>query len=350
MESIVYRLRIKAPVIELFTEEAMRLHRRQFLNLAASAAALPGVSRIARAQSYPTRPIRLVIPFPPGGVNDAIGRPWADKVKGFLGTVVVENQGGAGGSTGTAAVARARPDGYTILIGGTTVLVVNPAASSRSLYDPINDFVPIAILGTNPSSITVHPAQPFRTLHELVAHAKTNPGKLSYGSSGVGTINHLVGERLKFLTGTDIAHIPYRGAGPAMADLISGHIPMLVHGINEQAIELHRTGKVCILAVTGATRLAEAPDIAAVAEAGFPGMVSHVFAGLFAPKGTPKAIVDKIAEATRKAMADQDLQRMFTNAGIEPDLDASPQRAQRLLEDEIAHWTPVIKAIGLKLD
>jgi tripartite-type tricarboxylate transporter receptor subunit TctC len=166
----------------------------------------------------------------------------------------------------------------------------------------------------------------------------------------VGTINHLVGERLKFLTGTDIAHIPYRGAGPAMADLISGHIPMLVHGINEQAIELHRTGKVRILAVTGATRLAEAPDIPAVAQAGFPGMVSHVFTGLFAPKGTPNAIVDKIAEATRKAMADQDLQRMFTNAGIEPDLHASPQKAQRLLEDEIAHWAPVIKAIGLRLD
>jgi hypothetical protein len=128
-------------------------------------------------------------------------------VKGFLGTVVVENQGGAGGSTGTAAVARAQPDGYTILLGGTTVLVVNPAASSRSFYDPIKDFVPIAILGTNPGSITVRPTQPIRTLNELVAYAKTNPGKLSYGSSGVGTINHLVGERLKLLTGTDIAHI-----------------------------------------------------------------------------------------------------------------------------------------------
>ena len=327
----------------------MKLPRRQFL-LAAGAAALPAVSRIARAQTYPTRPIRLIIPFPPGGVNDAIGRPWADKVKGFLGTVVVENQGGAGGSTGTAAIARARPDGYTILVGGTTVLVVNPAASSRSLYDPIKDFMPIAILGTNPSSITVHPAQPFRTLNELVAYAKTNPGKLSYGSSGVGTINHLVGERLKLQTGTNIAHIPYRGSGPAMADLISGHIPMLVHGINEQAIELHRTGKVRILAVTGATRLAEAPDIPAAAEAAFPDMVSHVFTGLFAPKGTPKEIVDKLAEATRKVIADQELQRMFTNSGIEPDLDASPQKAQRLLEDEIARWTPVIKAIGLKLD
>jgi tripartite-type tricarboxylate transporter receptor subunit TctC len=271
-------------------------------------------------------------------------------VKGFLGTVVVENQGGAGGSTGTAAVARARPDGYTILLGNTSVLVVNPAASSRSLYDPIKDFMPIAILGTNPSSIAVHPTQPIRTLNELVAYAKSNPGKLSYGSSGVGTLNHLVGERLKLLTGTNIAHIPYRGAGPAMADLISGHVPMLVHGINAQAIELHRTGKVRILAVTGATRLAGAPDIPAVAEAGFPDMFSHYFTGLFAPKGTPKMIVDELAEATRKAIADQELQRVFTNSGIEPDLDASPQKAQRLLEDEIARWTPVIKAIGLRLD
>ena len=328
----------------------MSLHRRHFVNLAVGAAALPLMPYIARAETYPTRPIRLVIPFPPGGINDAIGRPWAEKVKGFLGTVVVENQGGAGGSIGTAAVARARPDGYTILVGGTTVLVVNPAASSRSLYDPIKDFMPIAILGTNPSSITVHPAQPIRTLNELVAYAKTNPGKLSYGSSGVGTINHLVGERLKLQTGTDIAHIPYRGSGPAMADLISGHVPMLVHGINEQAIELHRTGKVRILAVTGATRLAEAPDIPAAAEAGLPDMVSSVFTGLFAPKRTPKVIVDKLAEASRKVIADQELQRMFTNSGIEPDLDASPQKAQRLLVDEIARWTPVIKAIGLKLD
>ena len=325
-------------------------HRRQFLHLAAGAVALPAMWRIARAQSYPTRPIRLIIPFPPGGVNDAVGRPWAEKVKGFLGTVVVENQGGAGGSTGTAAVARARPDGYTVLVGGATVLVVNPAASSRLLYDPIKDFAPIAILGTNPISITVHPAQPIRTLNELVAYAKANPGKLSYGSSGVGTINHLVGERLKLLTGTEIAHIPYRGVGPGMADLISGHIPMLVHGINEQAIELHRTGKVRMLAVTSVTRLAAAPDLPAVAETEFPGMVSHNFTGLFSPKGTPKAIIDQIAEATRKAMANQELQRIFIDSGIEPNLDASPQKAQRLLEDEIARWTPVIRAIGLKID
>jgi tripartite-type tricarboxylate transporter receptor subunit TctC len=271
-------------------------------------------------------------------------------VKGFLGAVVVENQGGAGGSVGTAAVARAQPDGYTILLGGTTVLVVNPAASSHASYDPIKDFMPIAILGTGPSCISVHPTQPFGILNDLVAYANANPGKLSYGSSGVGSINHLVGERLKHLTGIDIAHIPYRGAGPAMADLISGHIPMLVHGINAQAIELHRTGKVRILAVTGATRPAGVPDIPAVAEAGLPDMVSFVFTGLFAPKGTPKAIVGEIAEATRKVMADQELQQMFTNSGTEPDLDASPQKAQRLLEDEIARWAPVIRAIGLKLD
>ena len=328
----------------------MKLQRRQFLHLATGAAAVPALSRFASAQAYPTRPIRLVIPFPPGGGNDAIGRPWADRVKRFLGTVVVENQGGAGGSVGTAAVARAQPDGYTILLGGTSVLVVNPAASSHSLYDPIKDFMPIAILGTNADCISVHPAQPFATLNDLVAYAKANPGKLSYGSSGVGTINHLVGERLKLLTRADIAHIPYRGAGPAMADLISGHIPMLVHGITQQAIELHRTGKVGILAVTGATRLAGAPDIPAVAEAGLPDMVSSIFFGLFAPKGTPKMIVEDLAEATRKVVADQELQRMFTNSGIEPDLEASPQKTQRLLEEEIARWTPVIKAIGLKLD
>jgi tripartite-type tricarboxylate transporter receptor subunit TctC len=209
--------------------------------------------------------------------------------------------------------------------------------------------MPIAILGTNPNCISVHPTQPFGTLNDLVAYAKTNPGKLSYGSSGVGSINHLVGERLKLLTGTDIAHIPYRGSGQSMADLISGHVPMPVHGITGQAIELHRTGKVRILAMTGATRLAGAPDIPAVAEAGLPDMVSFVFTGLFAPKGTPKVIVDQLAEATRKVMADQELQRMFTNSGIEPDLDASPQKAQRLLEDEIARWTRLIPLTQVRL-
>jgi tripartite-type tricarboxylate transporter receptor subunit TctC len=326
-----------------------KLPRRQFLYLA-GAAALPAMSRIANAQGYPSRPIRLVVPFPPGGVFDATGRPWAEKVKPHLGTIVIENIGGAGSSLGTAAVARASPDGYTILLGGNAGLVINPIASTKSPYDPIKDFEPIIVLGRNPTLIDVHPSQPFHSLKELVDYAKANPGKLSYGSSGVGSVNHLIGELLKLQTGTEIAHVPYRGAGPALTDLISGHIPILVQSVSGQAIELHNTGKLRILAVTSTTRLSAVPAIPTVGEAGLPGLTSQNFIGLFAPKGTPKAVVEQIAQATRTAMADKELQRMFTASGFEPDLDSSAEKARRLLEQEMVKWAPVIKAIELKLD
>jgi tripartite-type tricarboxylate transporter receptor subunit TctC len=328
----------------------MQLARRHFLHLAAGAAALPAISRFAYSQGYPSHPIRLVIPFPPGGVFDSTGRPWAEKAKAHLGTIVIENIGGGGSSLGTAAVARAQPDGYTILLGGFGGLVVNPMASAHSQYDPLSDFEPIALLGTNPSLIDVNPSQPFHTLKELIDFAKANPDKLSYGSAGTGSFNHLVGELLKSRTGTQITHVPYRGAGPALADLIGGHIPMLVQSVTGQAIEMHKAGKMRILAVTSRRRLAAAPQIPTAAEAGFPDLVVQNFIGLFAPKGTPKPIVEQIAQITRAAIADQDLQRTYTNAGFDPDLDSTPERTKDFLGEEIARWTPIMKAIGLKLD
>src|SRR5689334_17369220 len=175
----------------------MTLPRRTFLHLLAAAASLSAGSRMAQAQAYPVRPIRLVIPYPPGGVYDATGRLWAEKVKARLGTIVIENIGGAGSTRGTAVVARATPDGYTILLGGNSGLVINPVASTETLYDPVKDFEPIAMVGQNPTLIEVHPSQPIHSLKELADFAKQNPGKLSYGTSGVGTTNHLVGEMFK---------------------------------------------------------------------------------------------------------------------------------------------------------
>jgi len=309
------------------------------------------VPRSSAAQDkYPDRPIRLVIPYPPGGVYDSTGRPWADRAKSILGTIVIENIGGAGSSLGTAAVARAKPDGYTILLGGNSGLVVNPTASTRSPYDPVKDFEPIAVVGRNATFINVHPAQPIHSLKELADYARANPGKLSYGSSGVGTPNHLIGELFKSLSGTDIAHVPYRGAGPALTDLISGHIPMMVQSVTSQAIEMHNTAKQRILAVTSDTRLESAPNIPTVAEAGMPGLAATQFLGLFAPRGTPKAIIEHIARSARQAMADKELQRMFVTAGFEPELDPSPEKTRRTLEAEFVKWTPVIRSIGLKLD
>ena len=208
----------------------------------------------------------------------------------LLGTVVVENQGGGGSSLGAAAAARADPDGYTVLLAGPGALVVNTVAASRPLYDPVRDFEPIALMVRNTFAIIVHPSLPVQTLAELIDYARKNPGKLSYGSAGVGSLNHLTGELLKSLTGTaDIVHVPYRGAAPAIADLISGQIPMAMPSVTRQAIELHRSGKVRMLAVTSQGRLVGAPEIATAVEAGVPGMVSDSFIGLFAPRGTPVA-------------------------------------------------------------
>ena len=225
-----------------------------------------------------------------------------------------------------------------------------PVASTETLYDPVKDFQPIAMVGQNPTLIEVHPSQPIRSLKELADYAKANPGKLSYGTSGVGTTNHLVGEMFKSLTGTDIAHVPYRGSGPSMTDLLGGHIPMLVQSVTGQALELHRTGKVRILAVTSDRPLTAAPSIPTVHQAGFPGLASQNFIGLFAPKGTPSEAVERVAQATRDTMADPEVQQLFIAAGFEPETDSSPQQAHDLLDREIAKWAPVIKALGLKLD
>lgn len=325
------------------------MKRRDLLALVAVALSASVLAQQAPAQSkYPDRPIRLIVPFAPGGLYDGTARPWVESAKPHLGTIVAENMGGGGGSLGAAAVARAQPDGYTILFGGTPMLVVHPIASTRLPYHPVKDFEPIAIIGYNATLIGVHPSLPVRTLQELADHAKANPGKLSFGTSGTGSMNHLVGERFKVLTGTDIPHVPYRGAGPAMTDLISGHIPMLVQSAGAHAFEMHKAGKLRILASTGAKRVV--PDIPTVAEAGFSGLTSQNFIGLYAPKGTPQAIVEQIAEASRKAVADKDLQRMFTASGFTPDFESTPKKTERLLADEIAYWTPVIRAIGLKLD
>ena len=341
-------------VIEIWTltRKDPMMKRRDVLTLCLAAVAeqaLPTSAAYAQSR-YPERPIRLVVPFPPGGIYDAVGRPWAERMKTLLGTIVVENQGGAGSSLGAAAVARSQPDGYTILLGGISALVINPVAASRPPYDPVRDFEPIAILGYSTPTILVNPSLPVRNLSELIAHAKANPGKLSYGSSGVGSINHLCGELLKSLSGIDIPHVPYRGGGPAMTDLIAGQIEVNVQSISSQVIELHRAGKLRMLAVTSPGRLEAAPDIATAVESGLTGLVAQQFIGLFGPRAMPKFAIDRIAEATHKALGERGLQQQFIAAGFEPALDIGPEQTRRVVADEIVRWTPLIKSIGLKLD
>jgi tripartite-type tricarboxylate transporter receptor subunit TctC len=292
-----------------------------------------------------------VIPFPPGGGFDAVGRPWAEKIKPLLGTIVVENQGGGGSSLGAAAVARARPDGYTILLGGSSTHITEALLKNRPLYDPLKQLEPISNVAVSPFALAMHPSVPAQTLMEFIAYVKANPGKLSYGHAGVGSLNHLTGELLKSLAGIPgLVQVPYRGSGPATTDTLAGQVALVTPAVTAPLLEYHRTGKLRILAVTSPARLIAAPEIPTAVEAGVTGMVSQQLIGLFAPTGTPRVIIEQIARANRTALAERTYQHMLIEAGFEPDVDSTPEKFQRVLEEDIARWTPVVKAIGVKLD
>jgi len=226
--------------------------RDLIITLGSAALAARGLAATtARAAStYPERPVRLIIPFPPGGGFDAIGRPWADRIKPLLGTIVVENQGGGGSSLGAASVAHSSPDGYTLLLGGSSTHVTEAILKTRPLYDPMKDLDPISNIAVSPFALAVHPSIPAGTLSEFIDYNKANPGKLSYGHAGVGSLNHLTGELFKSLAGLpDLLQVPYRGSGPAIADALAGHVSMVVPAMTGQMIEFHRTDKLRILVV-----------------------------------------------------------------------------------------------------
>lgn len=329
------------------------MKRRDLLGLGLAsftAGALTPLSAFAQGK-YPERPIKLLVPFSAGGVNDVVARQWAERVKTLLGTVYVENQGGGTGTIATGEGARARADGHTILVGSTSTMVLNPMTMAKVPYDPAKDFTPLGIIAVSTTSIVVHASVPVKTLKELIAYAKANPGKLSYGSAGIGTMSNLSGELFKQLTGlSDLVHVPYKGAGPGITDLVSGHIPMMTPNITGQLLELHRAGKIRILAVNGPQRLSAAPDIPTAIEEGVPNMIGLLFLGLFVPAATPKAIVDQITAATHKAMADPEFQKVLTDAGLEAIPDSNSEKAKRFMDEEIARWGPVVKAVNLKVE
>ena len=290
------------------------------------------------------------MPWAPGGVNDAAARPWAEKVRATLGTVTIENIGGAGGVVGATAAARAAPDGYTLLLGGGATHVINPVAT-KTQYAPVKDFAAISILSISGVAIALHPSLGINTLKDFIAYAKANPGKLSYGTPGTGSAAHLGGEMFKFLAGVqDIVHVPYRGGGPALNDLVGGQIVVAALNVTGQILELAKAGKIVLLCISTPQRLSAAPDLPTGEEAGVKDFVAVNFAGIFAPSKTPQAAIVKITEATRAAMADADYLRILAASGFEPSPDTTPEKASRFVNDEIARWTPVIKAIGFKLE
>ncbi|MBI3043966.1 MAG: tripartite tricarboxylate transporter substrate binding protein [Betaproteobacteria bacterium] len=326
------------------------MNRRKLLAYAlTAAAALSPLGAHAQAQ-YPARPIRLVVPFPPGGVMDIVARLWSGKVGPSLGTIVVDNRAGAGGTVGAGEVARSQPDGYAILVGNTSTQVLNPAVMSRPPYNPVRDFVTIDIVAITATSIMIHPSLPARNLKELIAYARANKGRLSYGSAGAGTITHLAGEMFKQRAGgLEILHVPYKGVGLAVNDLVSGYIPMMTPNVNAQLLNLHEAGKVRILSVNAPARLKAAPAIPATIEF-LPDMIAQLFIGLFVPAGTPPSVVERISQVSRRALADESFQKTLIKSGFEPVLDSSPEKAQRFVNQEHDRLMPVIKATGFKLN
>ncbi|HEV7803479.1 MAG TPA: tripartite tricarboxylate transporter substrate binding protein [Burkholderiales bacterium] len=304
----------------------------------------------ASAQKFPERPLRLVVPFAPGGVNDIIGRKYAQEMTRVLGqNVIVENKAGASGAIGSADVARAKPDGHALLIANTTTHVINPISMSNLSYDAVKDFAPIAVITVVPTGVAVHPSLPARNLKQLVAFAKANPGKLSYGSAGTGSITNLTGELFKKVGGRlDIVHVPYKGAGPGLQDLVAGHIPMYTPTISAAPLAYHKEGRIRMLAICSEKRLSAANDIPTVIEAGMPEMVVYAFNAILTTAGTPKAVVDQLHQATLKVMAEAEFQDFLRKAGAEPVTDSSPDKTARFLRNEIVRWTPVINEAGLK--
>jgi tripartite-type tricarboxylate transporter receptor subunit TctC len=303
----------------------------------------------ASAQDYPTRPITLVVPFPPGGSTTIVARIVADKMSEALGqSIVIDNRGGAGGTVGSRAVAKSPADGYTILLGYTGTLAIGPTLYGNAGYDPRADFAPIGRIGTAPNTLVVHPSLPVHSVAELIAYAKANPGKLNYGSAGIGTVSHVCGEYFATAAGVKITHIPYKGTGPAIIDLLGGHIPMAfapVPATHENA----RTGKLRMLAVTSAVRSTLLPDVPTIAEAALPGFEAVLRYGLVAPPGTPRAIIEKLNGALNSALASEEVRSRLAIDGAEP-LPSTPAQYADDIDREETQWSKVVKASGAKAE
>ena len=302
----------------------------------------------AGAQSYPARPVTLVVPFPPGGGNDALARTVAERMSKSLGQqVVVDNRGGAGGTVATRAVARTAPDGYTILLAYTGTLAINPSLYSNVGYDPRKDFVPIGLIAALSSVLTVHPALPARSVAELIAYAKANPRKIDYAFVP-GTVGHITTELFAKTADIDITRIPYKGNGPAMADLVGGHVSMMFLSI--LPVLGHVKGETLrALAVTNPERSKLLPEVPTIAESGLPGFSAAIRYGLVAPAGTPRAIVERLNKELQAALAADDLRARLASEGAVP-LPGTPEDYAAEIDREEAKWGALVKQLNLKIE
>lgn len=329
----------------------MKLPRRRFLHLAAGAAALPAVSRAVRAETYPLRPITMIVPYPAGGPTDSVARIVAEGMKASLGqSLVLENVGGASGNIGVGRAARAAADGYMLIIGQWNTHVANGALYALT-YDVVKDFEPLALLVTFPYVAVAKRTIPANDLNELIAWLKANPGKASQGSSGVGGLSHISGVLFQKLTGTHFEHVPYRGSAPAMQDLLGGQIDLM---FDAPAITLPqiRAGAIKAYAVMARSRVAAAPNIPTVDEAGLPGLYALNWFALWAPKGTPKNIVARLNGAILDALADSALRERLADLGFEiaPREQQTPEALGAFQKAEIEKWWPIIRAADIKVE
>jgi len=329
----------------------MNLPRRKLLQLAAGAAALPAISPVAWAQTYPARPITIVVPYAPGGPTDVIARILAERMRASLAqTVIVENVTGANGTIGVGRVARAAPDGYTLSIGHWSTHVVNGAIYQLN-YDLLNDFAPISLIATNSYFIVVRKSVPANDLKGFIAWLKANPDKASEGTAGAGSPQHVGGIFFEQATGTRFQFVPYRGAAPAMQDLLAGQIDLIIDDPTDSLPQL-RAGAIKAFAVTAKTRLAAAPDVPTVDEAGLPGFYFSRWHGLWAPRGTPADIIRKLNGAVVAALADAGARARLNELAQEifPPAQQTPEALGALQKAEIEKWWPIIKAANIKAE
>jgi len=313
--------------------------------LAALLLSLPALSQDA----YPSRPIRLVVPYAPGGVSDITGRIVAQKMTELIGqTVVVENRAGAGGMVGTGAVAKSEPDGYTIVLSSLSAYAIGPRMVKAPLYDPIRDFIPIAAVALAPTVLTINAALPFQSVRELIAYAKANPGRLNYGSSGIGSVAHISAEVLRASTGVELVHVPYKSAAQAYPDMISGSLAMVFDAL-PSAINHIRSGKARPLAMMSDRRAALVPEVPTFAEAGFPEATLRLWVGLHGPANLPGAIVQKLNETAARTVASPEVRERFAAVGADP-YTVSPREFSELVRADVERLGRMMAAAGIKAE
>ena len=322
------------------------------LLLATAVGALPVLPALstAHAQTFPTKPISLIIPFPPGGPTDAMARTLAAEIRDALGQpVIVENRAGAGGNIGADFVARAPADGHTLLFGTSGPLAINASLYRKINYDPVKSFTPVIQIGHLPNILVVNPAVPAKDVRELIAYAKAHPGKLSYASSGNGASSHLAGVLFNGIAGTDLQHIPYKGTGPALNDLLGGQVSMSFTDVLT-ALPYVKAGKLRALGIATAQRSQALPDLQTLAEQGVTGYDVSVFFGIVAPAGTPPATVAKLNKAFADALATPKVKQLFASQGLEPAPSSTPEQLGKYIGAQVTKWSSVVKQSGAQLD